>query len=162
MEKNNLQPSVAAKALQIVRAMCVRFELVVLKPYLCPANIPTIGVGSTMYEDGSRVTLQDPAIAEARAYQLLDWTLMRIYLPAARNLCPPCIAQVEMQAALTDFAYNLGATRLKGSTLRRKINAGDMAGARAELAKWTHGGGRVLRGLVIRRAAEAALLKVAA
>lgn len=150
---------IAAQALKIVRAMCVRFERVMLAPYLCPANIPTIGVGSTMYEDGVRVTLQDPAIAEARAYELLDWTLKRIYMPAARNLCPPCVTQADMQAALSDFAYNLGTTRLKASTLRRKINAGDMAGARAELAKWTHGGGRVLRGLVIRRAAEAALLK---
>ena len=130
-----------------------------LAPYLCPANIPTIGVGSTMYEDGRRVTLQDHAIAEARAYELLDWTLMRIYMPAARNLCPPCVMQAGMQAALSDFAYNLGTTRLKASTLRRKINAGDMPGARAELAKWIHGGGRVLRGLVIRRAAEAVLLK---
>lgn len=139
--------------------MCVRFERVVLAPYLCPANIPTIGIGSTVYEDGRRVTLQDPALSEARAYQLLDWALTRVYMPAARALCPPCIVHAEMQAALADFAYNLGTTRLKGSTLRRKINAGDIPGARAELAKWTHGGGRVLRGLVVRRAAEAALLK---
>lgn len=159
MEKNNLQPSVAAQALQIVRAMCIRFERIVLRAYLCPANIPTIGAGSTMYEDGRRVTLQDPAITEARALELLDYTLTRIYMPAARNLCLPCVTQAGMQAALSDFAYNLGTTRLKGSTLRRKINAGDLAGARAELGKWVHGGGRVLRGLVIRRAAEAALLK---
>lgn len=153
--------NIAAQALLIVRAMCVRFEMVVLKPYLCPANIPTIGAGSTAYEDGTRVTLKDPAITAARAMELLDYTLTRIYMPAARSLCPPCIVQAGMQAALSDFAYNLGTTRLKGSTLRRKVNAGDIAGARAELARWVHGGGRVLRGLVIRRAAEAALLKVA-
>lgn len=141
--------------------MCVRFERVVLRPYLCPANIPTIGVGSTAYEDGTRVTLKDPSITAARAMELLDYTLTRIYMPAARNLCPPCIMHVGMQAALSDFAYNLGTTRLKASTLRRKINAGDIPGARVELAKWIHGGGRVLRGLVIRRAAEAALLRVA-
>lgn len=150
---------IAAQALQIVRAMCIRFERVVLRPYLCPANIPTIGAGSTAYENGTRVTLKDPAITEARALALLDYTLLRIYMPAARNLCPPCIVQAGMQAALSDFAYNLGTTRLKGSTLRRKINAGDIASARAELLKWIHGGGRILRGLVIRRAAESALLK---
>lgn len=151
--------NIAAQALEIVRAMCVRFERIVLKPYLCPANIPTIGAGSTAYEDGTRVTLKDPAITVRRAMGLLDYTLTRIYMPAAQNLCPPCVVDAAMQAALSDFAYNLGATRLKGSTLRRKINAGDIAGARAELGKWIHGGGRVLRGLVIRRAAEAALLK---
>ena len=149
---------IVASALKIVRAMCARFEGIRLRPYLCPANVPTTGIGSTMYEDGRRVTLQDQAISEARAYELLDWTLTRIYLPAARNLCPPCLVHAGMQAALADFAYNLGTTRLKGSTLRRKINAGDMPGARAELAKWVRSGGRILPGLVARRAAEAALL----
>jgi lysozyme len=139
--------------------MCIRFERVVLRPYLCPANVPTIGVGSTAYEDGRRVTMQDAAISRDRALALLDNTLTGIYLPATRNLCPPTRLNAGMQAALADFAYNLGCTRLKGSTLRRKFNAGDLAGARAELAKWTRGGGKVLKGLVIRRAAEAGLIK---
>ncbi len=61
-------------------------------------------------------------------------------------------------AAIADFAYNLGLGRLRASTLRRKINAGDIDGAVIELKKWVRGGGRVLPGLVARRAAEAALL----
>lgn len=60
--------------------------------------------------------------------------------------------------AIADFAYNLGLGRLKASTLRRKINDEDWEGAKAELAKWVRGGGRVLPGLVLRRAAEAAIL----
>ena len=151
-------PYTIAKALAIVRAMCARWEGMRLKPYLCPARVPTIGLGSTAYEDGSRVTLADPAITEERAYQLADLTLTAIYLPAARRYCPRSVLSAEMQAALADFAYNLGCTRLKASTLRRKINAGDMAGARAELGKWVRGGGKILPGLVARRAAEAALL----
>jgi lysozyme len=63
-------------------------------------------------------------------------------------------------AAVTDFAFNLGLARLKGSTLRRRLVAGDMAGAANELRKWTRGGGRVLPGLVLRREAEVALLSV--
>jgi lysozyme len=62
-------------------------------------------------------------------------------------------------AAITDFIYNLGATRYKGSTLRKRIAAQDWAGAMKEIVKWNKGGGRVLPGLVLRRAAEAALLK---
>jgi lysozyme len=62
-------------------------------------------------------------------------------------------------AAITDFAFNLGLTRLKASTLRRRLRAGDLAGAAAELRKWVRGGGRVLAGLVLRREAEAALLR---
>jgi len=148
----------AAQALAIVRALCARWEGMRLRPYLCPAGVATIGVGSTAYEDGARVTMQDAAITEARALELLDFTLTQIYMPAARSLCLPCVMNAGMQAALSDFAYNLGCTRLKASTLRRKINAGDLAGARAELMKWVRGGGKVLPGLVKRRAAEAALI----
>lgn len=60
--------------------------------------------------------------------------------------------------AIADFSYNLGLGALRGSTLRKRINTGDMDAARSELAKWVRGGGRILPGLVIRRAAEAALL----
>lgn len=60
--------------------------------------------------------------------------------------------------AIADFAYNAGLGALKNSTLRRKLNARDKAGAIRELRKWIHGGGRVLPGLVLRREAEAALL----
>lgn len=150
---------IIAKALSIARALCGRFEGIRLKVYLCPAGVPTIGIGSTAYEDGRRVAPGDPGITLERAYALLDLTLATIYLPAARAYCPPCMQSAEMQAALGDFAYNLGCTRLKASTLRRKINAGDIAGARRELARWVRGGGIVLRGLVIRREAEAALLR---
>jgi lysozyme len=60
--------------------------------------------------------------------------------------------------ALVDFTYNLGVGRLQTSTLRRVVNAGDWQGAKEQLMRWTRGGGRVLPGLVKRRAAEAALL----
>lgn len=71
-------------------------------------------------------------------------------------LCPTLTGAAH--AAIADFAYNLGIGRLRASTLRKRINAGDTAGAVAELKKWTRGGGRVLPGLVARRAAESALL----
>jgi lysozyme len=58
---------------------------------------------------------------------------------------------------LVDFCYNLGVGRLQTSTLRRVVNAGDWQGAKEQLMRWTRGGGRVLPGLVRRRAAEVAL-----
>lgn len=42
----------------------------------------------------------------------------------------------DQLCAIADFAYNLGTGRLKSSTLRRKLNAGDIDGATDELRKW--------------------------
>lgn len=57
--------------------------------------------------------------------------------------------------ALVSFHYNTGAIRR--ATLTRKHRAGDHAGAAAEFARWNRASGRVLKGLVRRRAAEARL-----
>lgn len=59
---------------------------------------------------------------------------------------------------LASFAFNLGVGALQGSTLRRRVNAGDWPAAQRELMKWVRGGGRVLPGLVKRRAIEAQML----
>ena len=61
--------------------------------------------------------------------------------------------------ALVSFAYNVGAGNLKSSTLLKKLNAGDYAGAANEFANWTKAGGKVLSGLQRRRAAEAAMFR---
>ena len=57
-------------------------------------------------------------------------------------------------AALVSFAYNVGLGALAGSTLLRKLNAGDYQGAADQLPRWNKAAGRVLPGLVRRRAAE--------
>ena len=44
-----------------------RYEGFRAKPYLCPAGVPTIGYGVTVYPDGTKVTLQDPPITQAKA-----------------------------------------------------------------------------------------------
>jgi len=60
-------------------------------------------------------------------------------------------------SALVSFTYNVGAGALQRSTLRQKLNRGDYLGAGNELPKWRIGGGRVLLGLVRRRAEERSL-----
>ncbi|MGH6785714.1 MAG: lysozyme [Novosphingobium sp.] len=57
--------------------------------------------------------------------------------------------------ALVGFHYNTGAIRR--ATLTKRHRAGDFAAARAEFARWVRAGGKVLPGLVKRRAAEAEL-----
>jgi lysozyme len=61
--------------------------------------------------------------------------------------------------ALVSLAYNIGATKLKGCTLIQKLNAGDYAGAANEFAVFVKAGGKVLKPLVGRRAAEAAMFR---
>ncbi len=145
------------QAAELVAALCRRFEGFRPRAYLCPAGVATIGYGATTYLDGRPVRLGDPPLSREAAERLLLGQIERVYLPGARVLCPGLPA--GPLAAVTDFAFNLGLSRLKGSTLRRRLLAGDMAGAASELRKWTRAGGRVLPGLVLRREAEAALLR---
>jgi lysozyme len=63
----------------------------------------------------------------------------------------------ETRAAFTAFAFNVGAEKFCVSTLAAKVRAGDLAGACAELSRWTLAGGKPLPGLIRRRAAERAL-----
>lgn len=143
---------------EVAAALCRRFEGLYLRPYLCPAGVPTIGYGATFYEDGRAVRLTDPPITRERAEELLLWMVRKVYLPAVLRLCPG-VREAGRLAALIDFTFNLGAGRLKGSTLRRRVNEGDWEAVPAELRKWVRGGGRPLKGLVLRREAEIAVME---
>ena len=85
--------------------------------------------------------------------------LQNNYMTGVLKASPVLIAHEKALAAITDFAYNLGVGRYRASTLKRRIDAQDWAGACVELAKWNKGGGRVLPGLVKRRQAEIDLLR---
>lgn len=85
-------------------------------------------------------------------------TLIRTrYLPKTLTLCPNLLLPGRL-AAISDFAYNLGVGNLKASTLRKRILAEQWDLVPTELRKWVRGGGRVLPGLVSRRAAEIKLI----
>lgn len=144
-------------AVFVAAELCRRFEGCRLRPYLCPAGVPTIGYGATRYPDGRAVLLTDPAITQDAAERMLLLSVRKVYLPSVLALCP-IVEDPRRLAALIDFTFNLGAGNLRASTLRRKVNAGDWAAVPAELRKWVRGGGRVLPGLVRRREAEAALV----
>ena len=144
--------------LELAAELCRRFEGYRAKPYLCPANVATIGYGSTYYADGRKVTLEDPPMDEPTARALLMIELEHTYLPGVLRNCPGLITDVRKCNAIVDFCYNLGTGRLQTSTLKRKINANDWEGAKEQLMLWTRGGGKVLPGLLKRRTAECALL----
>lgn len=152
--------SVASKldlAVEIAIALCKRFEGCRLSPYLCSAGVPTIGYGATFYEDGTRVTLKDPAITHERAINLLKWQVKSKFLPAVTKLCPG-LDDPERLAALIDFTFNLGVSNFKASTLRKRVNEQNWPESKVQIKRWNKAGGRVLRGLTIRREAEAVLL----
>lgn len=127
-------------------------------PYLCPANVWTIGWGSTKYPDGRAVTKDDPPLSPETCDRIFDADLPR-YMAQALKASPVLAAHEEKLAAVTSFVYNLGAGRYRASTLRRRVDAQDWGGAAQEFSKWTRGGGRVLPGLVARRAQERALFE---
>lgn len=120
-------------------------------PYVCPAGYWTIGYGHLCDPD-------HPPITEALAERYLAEDL-RIALAATLRYCPVLATEPEGRlAAVVDFTFNLGGGRLQISTLRRRLNERDWEAAARELRRWVYGGGRVLPGLVARRAAEAVML----
>jgi lysozyme len=139
-----------APAKAALYALVRRFEGLYLKPYLCPAGVPTIGYGTT----GQPLT-PDTVWTLEQAESAMQREANACYT-AAKKLAKN--ATYSQWTALADFAYNLGVTRLAGSTLLKKINLGDRKAAKLEIEKWVWAGGRVLPGLIARRKAEAELL----
>lgn len=133
-----------------------KFEGLSLKPYLCPAKIPTIGYGNTFYEDGRKVKMTDQPITEERATELLRNSL-KSFEQYVDSYCVDTITQQQFDA-LVSFAYNLGPANLKSSTLLKKVNTNpNDETIRGEFMKWVKAGGKTLKGLVRRREAEADL-----
>ena len=144
-----------------------RFEGVLRRPYLCPANYWTVGVGSLLYPE--QITLRDSRKAfrlkakddrewlETEIDALFRHDLKRFERGVTRLINYP-LTQHQFDA-LVSFAFNLGNGALQASTLRRKLNRGDLDGASNEFKRWVRAGGRVLKGLVRRRAAEALLFR---
>ena len=136
------------KCIDLIR----RFEGFSSVPYLCPANVPTIGYGSTIYENGSHVTMQDPPIDEKRATAIMYARLVE-FENAVNRYVQVTLGQNQFDA-IVDFTYNLGAKALLNSTLLKKINTKDWVGAAPEFLRWIYADGKKLKGLVTRRLAE--------
>jgi lysozyme len=133
-----------------------QFEGFSAKPYLCPAKIPTIGFGATFYPDGKKVTMNDKLITESQGVDLLR-DMLNSFEKYVDSYCIDTINQNQFDA-LVSFCYNVGPANLKSSTLLKKVNANpNDPTIKDEFLKWTKAGGKVLKGLVTRRTAEANL-----
>lgn len=111
-----------------------------------PGDVPTIGFGST-----EGVKLGD-TISVPEALNRLEADV-RVAEDAVRSCVTVPLTQGEMDA-YTSLAYNIGKSNFCGSTLVKKLNAGDYRGACEEIKRWHFAGGKSLKGLVDRRADE--------
>lgn len=148
-------------------AMIKHHEGVRTKPYRCPANLWTIGVGHVMYPEQGRLKMEDRLTVPLRPQDNRAFTMEEVDAILASDLrrfevgvlrfCPGAASKQGWLDALVSFSFNVGLGTLQRSTLRAKFNRGDIAGAADEFLKYTRAGPRVLKGLVNRRNDERAL-----
>jgi lysozyme len=132
-----------------------KYEGLKLEAYICPAGVATVGFGSTFYPDGRRVKLGDKiTLQEAESILLHD---IKRFEKEVRTGVKIEITNNQL-SALISFVYNVGASAFRKSTLLKKVNANptDLT-IHNEFMRWTRAGGKVLPGLVKRRAEESKL-----
>lgn len=93
-----------------------------LKPYYDTVGVPTIAVGNTYYENGTKVKITDPAISRDRAMQLFKNTLASFESWVFECLEVPQTA--NQFNALVSLCYNIGKSAFAKSTLLKRINEG--------------------------------------
>lgn len=127
------------------------FEGLRLKAYLCPAGVWTIGYGHTHNVREGQV------ITEKQAETLLKNDLA-VYEEGVRRITTHVVLNENQFSALVSFAFNLGLSNLRGSTLLRKVVSDPSDPTiRDEFNRWIYAGDSVLPGLQRRRKAEADL-----
>jgi lysozyme len=132
--------------------MLAHHEGVRTKPYRCPAGLWTVGVGHLI---GDGLTLPDSwnrTFSLEEVYAILATDVRKFELGVAKYI------NVELTQnqfdAIVSFAFNLGNGCLQRSTIRSKLNRGDVSGCLKSWAKYNKAGGKVLKGLTLRRDAE--------
>lgn len=153
---------VSDKAIKMIK----HHEGVRTKPYQCPALLWTVGVGHVIEPIHGRMKLEDRknlpipdgwnrTLSMEEVDEILKKDLARFEQGVSR-LCPVELTQGQFDA-LVSFSFNVGLGNLQKSTIRMKVNRGDMEGAAEAFLDWTKAGGKVLKGLVNRRNDEKAL-----
>lgn len=136
------------------------------KPYYCPAGVPTIGYGSTLYPNGKKVTMKDSVVSPEEADKIFDWHFS-MFEKDVNSLLPANFDIPANQSkfdALCSFAYNVGSDidaddipeGLGDSTLLKMvIKDANNPAIRQEFMKWNKANKKVSNGLTKRRGQEA-------
>ena len=134
-----------------------QFEGFRASPYPDPASggLPiSIGFGSTAYQDGRKITMQDSPITKAQATDLLLNHLNKIILPDLKKHITTDISQINLDA-LASLIYNIGSSGFDNSHILIDINQGIMDGdLKSRWLAWDRAAGKVNEGLLNRRIKE--------
>ena len=134
------------------------FEGLRLKAYDDGGGVWTIGYGTTIYPNGIKVKRGDTCtLVQAKAYMTHD---LKKFESAVNTAVVVPVNQNQFDA-LVSLAYNIGIKAFTNSTLLKKLNVGDIRGAAAQFSVWNKAGGKVMQGLVNRRAVERKLFEKA-
>jgi lysozyme len=133
-------------ACALITPAIVKWEGWENRAYLDVVNVSTACAGSTKGVVKGK-TYTDQECMDRLARDVVEHA-MQI------DRCIKVAVPAESRAAFISLAYNVGTAGFCSSTLVKKLNAGDLAGACAEIPRWNKAGGRVLPGLVKRRAEE--------
>lgn len=127
-------------------------EGIVLRPYRDSVGIPTIGIGSTYYEDGTKVKMSDKAITKERAIQLAKNVVKSFEARVNKSILLP--ATQNQFDAMVLLCYNIGESGFARSSVVRNFNAGNLQKAADSFLLWNKAGGLVSKGLTKRRNIE--------
>jgi lysozyme len=128
------------------------------RPYRCPANLWTVGVGHLIGDGKSLPESWNRTFTEAEIDGLLKSDLRRFELGVHKMLPNVPLRQHEFDAIIS-FCFNLGLGCFQRSTLRQALLRGDKKAAMESLVKYCRAGGKILKGLQIRRLDEKALFE---
>ena len=135
--------------------MIKHHEGFVRKPYQDPIGLWTVGVGHLIGDGKSLPKEWDKEFTDEEINEILCKDLERFEIGIER-LTKVSLTQGQFDA-LVSFSFNVGLGNYQSSTLRTKLNRGEYEGASNEFWKWRRAGGKILKGLVKRRADEKAL-----
>jgi lysozyme len=122
-----------------------------LTAYQDGGGVWTIGVGHTSAA-GDPVVTKGLKITAAQSDEILSRDLKDVEKAVLKGLKVP-VTQNQFDA-LVSLAFNIGNTAFTKTTLLKKLNAGDRAGAADQFLVWSKDNGKVVQGLVNRRKSE--------
>jgi lysozyme len=146
--------NVSERAIKLIK----HHEGVRNRPYRCPANLYTVGVGHLIGDGKSLPESWNRTFSQEEIDGLLKSDLKRFELGVHKMLPNVPLRQHEFDAIIS-FCFNLGLGCFQRSTLRQALLRGDKKAAMESLVKYCRAGGKILKGLQTRRLDEKALFE---